>query len=48
MFYLMALFAFLMFWDRSSKHYCKDCSTVTKIINNVDVAKYETVPEKRK
>ena len=48
MLYLMALFAFLMSRDRSSKHYCRDCNTVTRIINKVDVAEYETVPEKKK
>ena len=48
MLYLIVLSAFLMSRNKSSKHYCKDCSTVARIINDVVVAEYETVPEKKK
>ena len=47
-FYSTALIFFLMHWDKRPQYHCKDCITVTKIVTDVDVAEYKTVPERKK
>ena len=37
-----------MNWDRRQQYHCKDCITVAKIVTDVDVAEYKTVPERKK
>ena len=47
-FYPIVLIFFLMNRDGRPQHYCKDCRTVTRTVTDVNIAEYETAPERKK
>ena len=46
--YPIVLISFLMNRDGRPQHHCKDCRTVIRTATDVDVAEYETMPERKK
>ena len=47
-FYSIVLIFFLMNRDGRPQHHCKDCRTVIRTVTDVDVAEYETMPERKR